>query len=143
MKAGVFTQAGSAGVYHLTPQQAEALPALAAKSHRIFKQADLSACKSKRQILTQLGHDLAFPDWYGANFDALQDCLSDHDWRPKSGLIVLLTGVAHLSQIDAETLGTLIEILQAGCQPGDTTNTPPLWFLIDSLVPGVKPLPKA
>lgn len=142
MKAGVFTQAGSAGIYHLPLQQAGSLPALATKSHRAFKLADLSACQSKEQALTQLGHDLAFPDWYGVNFDALQDCLSDHDWRPKGGLIVRLAGLDRLGKFDGEALATLIEILQAACLPEGVTKNSPLWFLIDTLVPGIKPLPK-
>lgn len=143
MKAVVFTQAGSAGLYHLTPQQADSLPALAAKSHRAFKLADLSSSQSKQQVLTQLGHELAFPDWYGANFDALQDCLCDHNWRPKGGLIVRLVGLDCLGKVDGEALATLIEVLQAACQPEGATKNSPLWFLIDTLVPGIKPLPKA
>jgi hypothetical protein len=26
----------------------------------------------------------AFSDWYGANFDALFDCLTDPDWQPEA-----------------------------------------------------------
>lgn len=31
----------------------------------------------KRELLRQLGHALRFPDYFGLNWDAFQECLSD------------------------------------------------------------------
>jgi hypothetical protein len=52
--------------------------------HFQFLHADLSLSRPAhgRSVLRQLGKSLHFPDWYGANFDALFDCLCDPDWQP-------------------------------------------------------------
>lgn len=140
MKPGVFTEAKSAGVYHLTPPLAAKLSKLASTAKREYRLVNLSFCQTKDQALTRLGHDLAFPDWYGANLDALNDCLQDQNWRPKSGLIAQISGLGHLKTIDPETCAALIEILSAACHP---EIQPPLWILIDTPANGSKPLPNA
>lgn len=140
MKPGVFTEAKSAGVYHLTPPLAAKLSKLASEAKREYRLVDLSFCQAKDQALTRLGHDLAFPDWYGANLDALNDCLQDQNWRPKNGLIAQISGLEYLKKIDPETFTTLVEILIAACHP---ETRPPLWILIDTHADGSKPLPKA
>ena len=35
--------------------------------------------ETKDQLHSHLAHAMAFPDWYGANLDALYDCLTDLD----------------------------------------------------------------
>ena len=37
---------------------------------------------------------LQFPDWFGHNWDALEDCLTDLSWRQADGYVVLLEGEA-------------------------------------------------
>ena len=39
---------------------------------------------------------LQFPDWFGANWDALEDCLTDLSWSSAGGHILLIEGVADL-----------------------------------------------
>jgi RNAse (barnase) inhibitor barstar len=143
MKSGLFTRSSNAGVFHLTKSQAERLPELAAKTQRELKRLDFSACQAKQEALMQLGRDLAFPKWYGANFDALHDCLNDPDWRPKNGLIVNISGLDSLQRKDPEAFSTLLEVLQASCQSESSAQDSPLWFLLDTHAPSIKPLPKA
>jgi hypothetical protein len=143
MKSGLFTHGSSAGVFHLTKSQAERLPDLAAKAQRELKRLDFSACQTKQEALMQLGRDLALPKWYGANFDALHDCLNDPDWRPKNGLIMNISGLDHLQRKDPEAFSTLLEVLQASCQSESSAQNSALWFLLDTHAPSIKPLPKA
>lgn len=51
---------------------------------------------------------LNFPDWFGANWDALEDCLSDLSWREGDGHVLLF-----LKAPTGETLGTLIDVLSS------------------------------
>jgi RNAse (barnase) inhibitor barstar len=143
MKSDLFSHGSSAGVFHLTKSQTERLPDLAVKAQRELKLLDFSTCQTKQQALKKLGNDLALPKWYGANFDALHDCLSDPDWRPKNGLIVNISGLDSLQRKDPEAFSTLLEVLQASCQSEPSAQDSPLWFLLDTHAPSIKPLPKA
>ncbi|QIX26337.1 barstar family protein [Nocardioides sp. JQ2195] len=42
-----------------------------------FAHVDGWRATTKPEVLAAFGDALAFPEWYGANFDALNDCLSD------------------------------------------------------------------
>jgi Tol biopolymer transport system component len=54
---------------------------------------------------------LNFPDWFGANWDALEDCLSDLSWREGDGQVLLF-----LQAPTGEALGTLIDVLSSAAQ---------------------------
>jgi hypothetical protein len=51
---------------------------------------------------------LAFPDWFGGNWDALEDSLSDLSWRPAKGRVLLLEGIA-----PDDDAGILVDVLRA------------------------------
>ena len=46
----------------------------------------------KQAFLTQCAHSFAFPDYYGRNWDALTDCLSDVRTDATGGLMVVWRG---------------------------------------------------
>jgi RNAse (barnase) inhibitor barstar len=46
--------------------------------------------QSPDELLVELGKLLAFPDYYGRNLDAFNDCLSDVDVPDDGGLVVVL-----------------------------------------------------
>src|SRR3546814_9017789 len=51
---------------------------------------DLSGCSDKEEALARLQMALKFTDWFGGNWDALADCLSDMSWWPAAGYLLLL-----------------------------------------------------
>ena len=66
------------GVYRAS-READLKEVLAARAH------DLAVVKlgdGKDAILAALSRSLGFPDWFGGNWDALEDCLTDLSWRP-------------------------------------------------------------
>ena len=42
-----------------------------------------------KAILSGFGKALYFPEWYGANLDALKDCLTDFSWREATGYVLI------------------------------------------------------
>lgn len=61
---------------------------------------------TKAEVLAAIGEALAFPDHYGRNLDALEDCLRD-----LSGPTVLLwDGWSTLARADERTFGVLLRI---------------------------------
>lgn len=61
---------------------------------------------NKQDLLYEIGRTLDFPDYYGANWDALEECLLDLGWR--DGPICLL--INHAEAIPEELMATLLEI---------------------------------
>ena len=43
---------------------------------------DLEHCTDKATLLARFAAALQFPDWFGHNWDALADCITDLSWLP-------------------------------------------------------------
>jgi hypothetical protein len=72
---------------------------------------DLRDVDDKEALLERLARSLGFPDWFGGNWDALEDCLCDLSWRPGEGHVFVLRGGAELP---ADDFGVLVDVLAAG-----------------------------
>ena len=53
-----------------------------------FLQIDLKNIKCKESFLKKLADALNFPDYFGMNWDALNDCLTDLSWKPANGYVL-------------------------------------------------------
>jgi hypothetical protein len=71
---------------------------------------DLGGAGEKDALLERLAQALAFPDWFGGNWDALEDCLCDLGWRTGEGHVLLVGGGEDLP---ADELGVLLDVLGA------------------------------
>ncbi|MCS6787367.1 MAG: barstar family protein [Thiobacillaceae bacterium] len=67
---------------------------------------DARTVAHKEGLLRALGELLRFPDYYGENWDALEECLHDLAWW--DGPVHVL--IEHAQVIEPRTLGTLQEI---------------------------------
>ena len=142
MKTGLLKDAARAGLYHLPPDKLPDLPQRVAKAQQKFLLADLGDCKEPHEALRKLGDACQFPVWYGANFDALHDCLTDEDWQPRKGVVIQISGLDTLRAANPEAFSTLLDVLQSAASIRYTGKTP-LWILLTSPAPGVSDLPEA
>lgn len=71
---------------------------------------DLKGARDKGQLLDRLAEALQFPAWFGANWDALEDCLTDLSWSKAAGHVLLLEGAGALP---ADERGILRDVLQS------------------------------
>ncbi len=79
--------------------------ALKAAGHDV---AAVTLGAGKAAMLEAIAKALAFPAWFGGNWDALEDCLSDLSWRKGTGQVILL------SRAEAgDDLGILCDILRS------------------------------
>lgn len=67
---------------------------------------------SKQQLLAELASALAFPGWFGHNWDALADCLADLEGRH----CVIWRGAARFAAADPDGSSIVTEIF-AECSP--------------------------
>lgn len=129
-----------AGLYYLPPEHRDSVTHQACRHGFAVLPADLSACSTTTEVLTALGEACAFPAWYGANFDALLDCLADPDWHTAPGQLLLITGFACLRRNIGEDLSILQDALAAAVEERKT-SAHPLWILIDAPARGIAPCP--
>jgi hypothetical protein len=73
-----------------------------------------------------LAKGLAFPEWFGGNWDALEDSLSDLSWRPAKGHVLVLEGLA-----PGDDAGILVDVLRAAAEHWSARRVPFFAVLID------------
>lgn len=65
----------------------------------------------KATLMRNIAAALQFPDWFGANWDALEDCLSDLSWLSASGYLLLIEDAQ-----PGDDLGVLIDVLRSAAE---------------------------
>lgn len=83
--------------------------ALARTAGRTPGHVRIEAPPGKRALLDTLAATLRFPDHFGANWDALYDCLTDLDRVKAPGLIIEIRGLAKFARDAPKELSTAIE----------------------------------
>ena len=106
-----LSEAARSGVYR-APRPDEVIDAL--RGTRLdLARVDLAGAADKEALLARLAHALGFPDWFGGNWDALEDCLADLSWRAGTGHLFMLE---RHGELPVEDLGVLIEVLAAAAE---------------------------
>ena len=65
----------------------------------------------KEAMLERIAQVLAFPAWFGGNWDALEDCLGDLSWRNAEGTVLVFEQFT-----PGDELGILVDILRASAE---------------------------
>ena len=60
----------------------------------------------KHSSIHAIASALEFPDWFGNNWDALEDCLGDLSWRARDGHVLVFERAP-----GGDELGILLEVL--------------------------------
>jgi len=128
------------GVYHLPPGKQEGLAQAAQAAELGYFCCDLQEDPSLDAALARLGKTFDFPEWYGVNFDALQDCLTDLSWQEGSGWVLLLSGCDALRSCDAEGFETLAAVFGAAAEYWQEQEVP-FWVFVDMRADGLAYLP--
>lgn len=103
--------AAKSGVYRAS--RVDAIEdALRASRLRLARIA-LQDVTDKVALLRRIAARLDFPAWFGENWDALEDCLSDLSWRENDGNVLVVEGFQFLP---AEDRGVLIEVMISAAQ---------------------------
>lgn len=61
-----------------------------------YREVSFDDATGVEAVLAAIGRDLGFPAWYGANLDALKDCLTDFSWHPAAGYVLLVVHAERL-----------------------------------------------
>ncbi len=81
-----------------------------------FLHVDLKKVTSKTSVLKKVAYELDFPEYFGMNWDALSDCLTDMSWRPADGYVLLFTNIQLLSENTPADMEIIREIFDSSAQ---------------------------
>jgi RNAse (barnase) inhibitor barstar len=97
----------SSGVYLLeAAAPTKELERLAADLNFAFFRLEGSNIEGKDQFLREAAAAFRFPEYFGSNWDAFADCLTDMSWHDKDGYVILYDDFrlfAEHSRADFET----------------------------------------
>ena len=79
-----------------------------------FLYATLAAAQSKQEVLDLIAQQFILPAFFGKNFDALYDCMTDpvHKSGPQPGFIVVLESIPANAKFDKEAREQLLDIFR-------------------------------
>jgi RNAse (barnase) inhibitor barstar len=120
-----------AGPY-LAPRDLRALAGAVKKSGLKLVRVDLRGVHDKPSLLNAIATALKFPEWFGGNWDALEDCLSDLSWNKAPGYVVLLEHSAELARRAPQEFATAIEVFESVAEYWDEQNKP-FWTLFGGI----------
>jgi len=99
-------------VRHLGAYEVDELRRWAAEHGHRFVFAECSDCVDKESLLRSLGRAFGFPEWYGANLDALYDCLTDLPDRGEAGWVVVLAHLPPAPRFGADERDALLDVFR-------------------------------
>lgn len=136
----LFADATKAGVHHLPHGDLEPLIAGAGAAGCLVQHVDLAQARDKDEMLTMIGVSLGFPEWFGHNWDALNDCLLDMGWRPAEGYVTILE---HCDGIHGRAEADFVKLMQTFQSAAEEWREDGVafWCLVDMQADGIAWLP--
>jgi RNAse (barnase) inhibitor barstar len=128
--AETLTHYTRAGVYAASSAQLDVTSKSATSIGFDCWSLDISTTHSAPALLRHIGQALHFPEWYGENWDALADCLTDLSWSDAEGFLVLLRGSDALHTAQPALWQKLVDMLS---EVSDfwRENQIAFWVLVD------------
>ena len=78
----------------------------------------------KASFLRACSRVMAFPAYFGHNWDAFDECITDLSWMPARGYVVLYDAAAHFATSAPGEWAVALDVLQAAVDRWQTTATP-------------------
>uniref|UniRef100_A0A832M2W6 Barnase inhibitor n=1 Tax=Oscillatoriales cyanobacterium SpSt-402 TaxID=2282168 RepID=A0A832M2W6_9CYAN len=113
------------GIYRITSHLA--LAELAAfceeRNFKLFLiQGDRA--NNKAAFMHESAQVMNFPDYFGANWDAFEDCLTDLEWLPANGYVLLYLYPEHFAEAHPTDWSIVVSILQSAVEEWRKTESP-------------------
>jgi len=93
-------------------------------------------CTSKEDLLKEFARALDFPSYFGANWDALEDCLTDLEWLSSEAFVLVLTNADLILKADPESWRTLASVLQSSAAHWAGADPPTSFHCLFHCEPG-------
>lgn len=91
---------------------------------------DGRAVTGPQALFDRCARVLAFPTWFGHNWDALVDCLGDLSWLPGKGHVLLWEQYGVLARTDPAAWRTALGVFAAVAETRRAARVAPLYVLL-------------
>lgn len=121
----LFQSEAASGVYRLYRDQNIHEVEKAAGLHGLlFINIDLSGVSAKEGFLKTVARSLQFPAYFGMNWDAFEECLTDLSWYRAKGFAIVFKDIRAFSENDRKESGMARKILKSAAAFWKKQNTP-------------------
>lgn len=121
----ILTNQQQVGLYQLaTDVTLEALFGFCQQHDFQLIYLDGTTITNKSEFLRTCAQAMEFPSYFGLNWDAFEDCLTDLDWLPAKGYVVLYDQPEHFAQGEPSEWTTALEIFQTAIEYWQDANIP-------------------
>jgi hypothetical protein len=128
--ADTLPQADRAGVFSLPAGDIPAIVEVAtAKKFAVFR-VNLAGCTGTSEVLDRFRKELNFPDSFGGNWDALDDCLTDFSWEKAVGYLLVIEKPGDFRASGDDDFDTLISSLSDASASWSGLGVPFWAFLV-------------
>lgn len=130
------------------PAVIEELVAAAREQSLFVARIDVERIANHEAFLAEVARVLNFPEYYGQNWDAFEECIRDLSWLPARGYLLVLAGYDRLARSDPANWAIGLDVLQEAVSTWSRTESP-MYVLLQGAkdgAPGVSTLrcvPKA
>lgn len=131
--AALLADVARAGMRPLPIGSATRLLDAAAANGYCARRIELGGCEGKADLLDRFAEALAFPAWFGHNWDAFADVLGDLSWLDAPGYVLLLEHSADMRTKYAEDFDTALDILREASRTWAAEGVP-FWIFLDLAV---------
>lgn len=104
-------QNGAINLYYRPEVLAEDVDWLSAHGYLVHE-FDCTAWQSQQDFHNDVSAKLDFPGWYGQNFDAFRDCLSDIEIPDEGGCVVVFRRYDHFAAREPQPAHWILEAIQ-------------------------------
>ena len=84
---------------------------------------------AKGSFLEAIAKAMDFPKYFGSNWDAMEDCITDLSWKPAQGYCLLYDNAGDFARLVPGDFATAIEIFRAAVDFW-ATQKKPMWILL-------------
>lgn len=95
----------------VTSREASARASVALDAGHAIGRIDFGRAATKHDALAVVAASLDFPSWFGANWDALADCLGDMSWSPADGYLVIVEHLEAWRAANEADVETFLEVM--------------------------------
>ncbi len=106
--------------------------------YRVFV-VDFTGVQTKNDLMSEIAGVLNFPSYFGRNWDALLDMVTDLSWMPAVGYVLLFKNAAALLRLPGEDAAIFVRLCSAAVrhwqsgedEAGKTIPRTPVYFLFE------------